>query len=278
MTSTTNWDVQHGRVGGVAMLGFRDRSSCGLDLHVVGMPAVTLVFGFGDDLTVDGAAGQQTVTGFASGISAGAMRVRSPRAECVEVRLSPLQAYSLLDSAPADLGPAAVGVDDLWGRRATQLSAQLAEASKWTDRFAATRSLLASAADPRRTPDPEVVSSWQQLVSSRGQVPIGALAESCGWSRKRLWRRFEAQVGLTPKRAAMLIRFRFAVEGLLAGHAAADVAAAYGYTDQSHLCRDVSSFAQATPGAVADLNLSVIAELRRQTWGTFLQYVEGPVG
>ncbi|WP_454787626.1 helix-turn-helix domain-containing protein [Mycolicibacterium lutetiense] len=278
MTGATNWDVQHGRVGGVAMLGFRDRSSCGMDLHVVGMPAVTLVFGFGDDLTVNGAAGQQILTGFASGITAGSMRVRSPRAECVEVRLSPLQAYSLLDSTPSDLGPAAVGVDDLWGRRATRLSAQLAAASGWTDRFAATRSLLASAADPRRTPDPEVVSSWRHLVSSRGQVPIGALAESCGWSRKRLWRRFEAQVGLTPKRAAMLIRFRCAVEGLLAGHAAAEVAAACGYTDQSHLCRDVARFAQLTPGAVADLDLSVIAELRRQTWGTFLQYVRGPIG
>jgi AraC-like DNA-binding protein len=107
---------------------------------------------------------------------------------------------------------------------------------------------------------------------------VGELVESCGWSRKRLWSRFESQIGLTPKRAAMLVRFRHAVEGLLAGRPAADVAVACGYTDQSHLCRDVSSFADTTPGALTGEPLTAISKLRYQTWGTFFQYRARPLG
>ncbi|MFD0359961.1 helix-turn-helix domain-containing protein [Nocardia sp. GCM10030253] len=100
----------------------------------------------------------------------------------------------------------------------------------------------------------------------------GELAESCGWSRKRSWARFESQIGLTPERAAMMVRFRYAVEGLLAGQPAADIAVACGYTDQSHLCRDVSSFAGSTPGALSGEALTPFSKLRHQTWGTFFQY------
>jgi methylphosphotriester-DNA--protein-cysteine methyltransferase len=52
--------------------------------------------------------------------------------------------------------------------------------------------------------------------------------------RKRLWSRFRSQIGLTPKRAAQLVRFDYAAHLLAPGHAAASVAAQSGYADQSH--------------------------------------------
>jgi Helix-turn-helix domain len=63
--------------------------------------------------------------------------------------------------------------------------------------------------------------------------------------------RFRSQVGLTPKRAAQLVRFDHAAHLLAAGHSAARVAAETGYADQSHLHRDVMAFAGVTPIAVA---------------------------
>jgi AraC-like DNA-binding protein len=77
------------------------------------------------------------------------------------------------------------------------------------------------------------------------------LAAEAGWSRKRLWSRFRSQIGLTPKRAAQLVRFDHAAHRLAAGHSAALVAAESGYADQSHLDRDVMAFAGVTPTAVA---------------------------
>jgi AraC-like DNA-binding protein len=280
---TTGWDIArpagHAPLGGAAAIGYRDRGAAGFDIPVVAIPAVTVVIEFGgNELTVDSTVGRQVFGGFVTGFPRGTMRIRSERVECIEVRLSPLRVHSLLGVAPTELRCAVVDMEDVWGRRALSLRDRLADAETWNERFALTRSFLAQHDEPARTPDPEVVASWDRVVTSRGQVMIGELAESCGWSRKRLWSRFESQIGLTPKRAAMLVRFRHAVERLMAGRPAADVAADCGYTDQSHLSRDVSSFADTTPGALTGEPLTAISKLRYQTWGTFFQYRARPLG
>jgi AraC-like DNA-binding protein len=89
------------------------------------------------------------------------------------------------------------------------------------------------------------------MMSSQGQVRVEEVAAEAGWSRKRLWSRFRSQVGLTPKRAAQLVRFDYAAHRLAAGHSAALVAAEAGYVDQSHLHRDTMAFAGVPPTAVA---------------------------
>lgn len=259
---------------GAAIIGYRDVGGAGLDLRVAGAPSVTVMIEFGDrEVIVDDAAGRRRLDGFVAGLALEPLRVRSERAACIELRLSPVGgAYSLLGVAPTDLGRNVVAVDDLWGRRARQLREQLADARTWDERFVLTTSFLAQCDRTDRAPDPEVVAGWEQILAARGRVQVGALAESLGWSRKRLWARFESQIGLTPKRAAMLVRFRSAVDGLLAGRPAAAVAAECGYTDQAHLCRDVSIFAHGTPGALASHHLPAIAGHRHRAWGKFFQY------
>jgi transcriptional regulator GlxA family with amidase domain len=61
-----------------------------------------------------------------------------------------------------------------------------------------------------------------------GRVRVDRLAAKIGSSRKRLWSRFRSQVGLTPKRAAQLVRVDHAGDRLGAGHSAARVAAESG--------------------------------------------------
>ncbi|MET9490926.1 helix-turn-helix domain-containing protein [Nocardia sp. NPDC006630] len=261
---------------GAAMIGYRDVGGGGLDLRIAGTAAVTVVIGFGDqEVVVDDAVGRRELGGFVVGLPIEAMRVRCRRAECVEVRLSPVQAYSLLGVSPADLGRGVVDLEDLWGSRALRLREQLADSRTWDERFALTKTFLAQCERPLRTPDPEVLAGWNRIVASRGQVRIGELAESLGWSYKRLGARFEAQIGLAPKRAAMLVRFRHAVDGLLAGRPIADVAVDSGYTDQAHLSRDVSIFTDHTPGALPELYLPAISRQRHRAWGEFFQYRAG---
>jgi AraC-like DNA-binding protein len=88
-------------------------------------------------------------------------------------------------------------------------------------------------------------------MAAGGRVRVETLAAEVGWSRKRVWSRFRSQIGLTPKRAAQLIRFDQAAHRLAAGHSPATVAAEGGYADQSHLHRDVMAFAGVTPTGVA---------------------------
>ncbi|MFC8130673.1 helix-turn-helix domain-containing protein [Streptomyces sp. NPDC057302] len=235
---------------GVEVAGFRDRAAAGLDMRVIPQPIVTVVIELGDRaLAVDHTSGSRELRSLAAGLSPGETRVRGDHVDCVEVRMSPVSAYSLLGVSLADLDGIVVGLDELW-RHELRLREQLTCARGWEDRFALLDEFLARRHASARPMDPEVVASWEHIVSRRGQVRVADLAMSCGWSRKRLWSRFTAQVGLTPKRAAMLVRFDRAVRGLSAGRGAADVAVACGYVDQSHLHRDVRAFAGCTPGAL----------------------------
>ncbi|MFD3577339.1 helix-turn-helix domain-containing protein [Streptomyces sp. NPDC058644] len=235
---------------GVEMAGFRDRAATGLDTRVIPQPLVTVVIELGDDaLAVDNTGGSRELRSLAAGLSPGETRIRGERVDCVEVRMSPVSAYSLLGVSLSDLNGLVVGLDELW-RHEPRLREQLSGIREWEGRFALVDEFLARRHASARSMDPEVVASWEHIVARRGQVRVDELAVSCGWSRKRLWSRFTAQVGLTPKRAAMLVRFDHAVRGLSAGRGAAEVAVACGYVDQSHLHRDVLAFAGCTPGAL----------------------------
>ncbi|MFD4432565.1 helix-turn-helix domain-containing protein [Nocardia sp. NPDC058497] len=238
-------------IDGVTMGGFRDRVAGGADMQVVARPEVTVVIQFGESgLAVGNPFGQNSFGGVVAGLSPGPRRVGTQRFECLEVRLSPIAAYRLLGGVPGDLRDTVADIGDVWGPAATLLRERLAETATWAGRFAVTTRFLTDRASTRSA-DPEVTACWYRIVASNGDVRVRDLAEFTGWSRKRVWSRFTTQVGVTPKRAAMVVRFRSAFDLLVTGHSPADVAVACGYSDQSHLHRDVSAFAGITPGALA---------------------------
>ncbi|MDO0935385.1 AraC family transcriptional regulator [Streptomyces sp. DG2A-72] len=239
-------------VDGVGMAGFRDRVATGLDLQVLPQPAVIVVIGLGHDpLTVEGGKGHQPLRSFVAALAPGPARVRGERVECIEMRLSPRAAYALLGVSPRELDGAVTSLEDLWGRHERRLRERLSEAPTWHERLALMDEFLTTRAAQAPSMTPEVAAVWDHIVAQRGRVRVDDLAASCGWSRKRLWSRFSAQIGLTPKRAAMLVRFDQAARALCAGENAAEVALACGYVDQPHLHRDVLAFAGCTPGALA---------------------------
>ena len=234
------------------MAGFSDGATDLLDVALVPHPAVTVLFDLGDEplVVVDGS-GQQLRDCIVAGLAPSAARGRGGRSfECLQVRLSPIVAHAVLGAA-GQSGGTLVALDDLWGRDAERTQERLRAAGSWEDRFAIAEAALAQRCDAGRAVDPEVAFAWRQLVASRGRVRVERVAAEVGWSRKRLWSRFGSQIGLTPKRAAQLIRFDRAAHRLAAGRSPAMVAAESGYVDQSHLHRDVMAFTGVTPAAVA---------------------------
>ncbi|MFJ3728605.1 helix-turn-helix transcriptional regulator [Streptomyces sp. NPDC090045] len=239
------------------MAGFRDRMGSGLDMRVLPQPAVILVIGLGaGPVMVESASGHRPLRGLVASLSPGPARIRGEGVECVEVALSPRAAYALLGVSPLELDGSITGLEDLWGRHARLLREQLADTASWQERLALTDGFLRRRAAGAQPMAAEVAAAWEAIVAGRGRVRVGDLAAACGWSRKRLWARFSSQVGLTPKRAAMLVRFDHAARALLAGERAGDVAVACGYADQPHLHRDVQALAGCTPGALAGLTAS----------------------
>jgi AraC-like DNA-binding protein len=251
------WDIavpsRPGRLAGVTMAGFSDRTNGLVDVELVPHPSVTVLFDLGDiPFVVEDGSGQQLRERVVAGLAPDGAQGRGPAGsfECLQVRLSPVVAHAVL-GASSELGGAVVTLDDLWGRDAVRTQEQLRAAGSWDDRFAIAEAALARRHDAGRVVDPEVAFAWGQMVASRGLVRVERLAAEVGWSRKRLWSRFRSQIGLTPKRSAQLIRFDDAAHRLVAGHSAALVAADSGYADQSHLHREVKAFTGVTPASIA---------------------------
>jgi AraC-like DNA-binding protein len=257
------WDVARparpSRLAGVSMAGFRDRGMTAVGHRAIPHPAVTLALEVGGGpLIVEDAAGRQQRGSLVAGLGlgSGAVWVRGENFEAVQVRLSPIVARAVLGVSPADLDGTVVALEDLWGRQAAHIQEQLSAAESWEDRFAVTDALLAqrrqaASRGAGSSVDPEVAWAWKRILASRGLTRVDHLAAEVGWSRKRLWSRFQSQIGLPPKRAAKLVRFDRAAHRLAAGEDAARVAADGGYADQSHLHRDVVAFTRATPATVA---------------------------
>ncbi len=233
------------------MAGFSDQTTGPDDVRVVPPPAVMVVVDIGGGLLVGDASGRQQRGSVVAGLAPVGAAGRGPENfECLQMRLSPVAAHAVL-GACAELSGTVVALDDLWGREAVRLQERLLAAASWEERFAIAEAALVRRQETSRAVDPEVAFAWRQLVASGGQVRVELLAAEAGWSRKRLWSRFRSQIGLTPKRAARLVRFDRAARLLAAGRSAAAVAADSGYADQSHLHRDVLAFAGMTPAAMA---------------------------
>jgi AraC-like DNA-binding protein len=235
------------------MAGFSDLANELVEVPMVPPPAVTMIFGLGDEqIVVEDGSGRQERERVVAGLAPRSARGRGLAGSfaCLEVRLSPVMAHAVL-GASSELGGTVVSLDELWGREAVLTQEQLIAAQSWHDRFAIAEAVLARRYEAGRAVDPEVAYAWRQMVTSGGRVRVDRLAAETGWSRKRLWYRFRSQTGIVPKRAAQLIRFDHAAHRLAAGQSAALVAAEAGYADQSHLHRDIVAFSGMTPAAVA---------------------------
>ncbi|MGE5136087.1 MAG: helix-turn-helix domain-containing protein [Gemmatimonadota bacterium] len=239
------------RLPGISMAGFRQHAPAHVDIAMIAHPSVTLIIDLSETAgIVCDAHGRHQRGSFAAGLLPGQLRAGGLGGECLQIRLSPVAAAAVLGAA-ADLTGTLAALDDVWARGAGQLEDRLRAATSWDERFTIAADVLGRRLGARPPVDPEVAYSWRQTVTSRGRVRVHGLADEVGWSRKRLWSRFRSQIGLTPKRAAQLVRFDHAAHLLAAGHAAASVAAQSGYADQSHLHREVRAITGLTPTAVA---------------------------
>ncbi|HEV7650434.1 MAG TPA: helix-turn-helix domain-containing protein [Actinophytocola sp.] len=240
-----------GGLPGVRMAGFAHRGPVLVDIAMVAHPAVTILVDLSEQgLIVYDAEGRNLRGSLVAGLLPGGLRAGGWCGECLQIRLSPIVAAAVLD-ASTELTGAVVSLSDVLGRDAARAEDRLRATASWDDRFAIALDLLRRRLGAHPPVDPEVAHIWRRTVAGRGRVRVDGLADEVGWSRKRLWSRCRSQLGVTPKRAAQLVRFDHAAHLLAAGHAAAWAAAESGYVDQSHLHRETKAITGLTPTAVA---------------------------
>ncbi|PRX66199.1 helix-turn-helix protein [Nonomuraea fuscirosea] len=240
------------RLPGVSMAGFRHRAPGVVDIPMVAYPSVTLLVDLSDgEGAVYETQGRRERGSVVVGLLPGDLRATGRGAgQLLQIRLEPVAAAALF-GASAELSGTVTALEDVWGRDAGRAEDRLRAAASWDERFAIAAGLLGRRLGTRPPVDPQVAHTWRRTVTSRGRVRVDGLADEVGWSRKRLWSRFRSQLGITPKRAARLVRFDHAAHLLAAGHTAAGAATESGYVDQSHLHREIMTFTGLTPSALA---------------------------
>lgn len=167
-----------------------------------------------------------------------------------QVNFTLLGAFRFLNITMSDIANRVLDLGDLLGDGgADRLADSLLGAADWPARFDVMDRFLLARLRGGRPMSPDVAWALKALQASRGARSIGALSRALSCSRKTLIQRFHAQIGLSPKSVASILRFARAVERI---HAAdeeswADLAVDCGYYDQAHFNRDFRRYSGRTP-------------------------------
>ena len=174
---------------------------------------------------------------------------RKPRASCVELQLAPGTVRPLLGIPAVDLVGRAVRLDELPTSSARQLADVLLqlEPEEALDHLAEVLpEWLAAAADRSRT---ELVRAGVDAMSvrtGRTPAPVGDVARELAVSERQLRNLFAEGVGLSPKHYARINRVRTVLD-FAATCPWAELAAAIGYYDQSHMTTDFRTLMGVPP-------------------------------
>jgi len=238
----------------VHYMGYHEHLCRGVRRVEVPSGKVTVIISFGEPLQVslarDPVSGPDTVTSFVTMSDGPAVTEHSGLQHGIEVGLTPWGAYSLFGLSMGNLVNHVVELDQLWGRRAVELSERLAESRSWAGRFDLLDAVLAQMMTTSRVkPCLQTRWAWEQLEQGGGRVPIAELCRAVGWSRRHLATTFREQIGLTPKALARVLRFRHAHELLTSACCPplVEVALSAGYYDQSHFNREFLALGGCTP-------------------------------
>jgi AraC-like DNA-binding protein len=189
-------------------------------------------------------------TALVSGLhDAPALVRRGSSFEGVHVFFEPLGVRAIFGVPGSELASRAFELSDIWRPAAGDLVDSLREARSWQARFELLDRAFIRALNPIERPAP-VLWAWAELAATHGGKPVEQLARDIGWSRQHFSQRFRSELGVSPKTAARIFRFERAC-GLIkeARLPLSIVAAACGYSDQSHMNRDWNALAGCSPRA-----------------------------
>lgn len=174
-------------------------------------------------------------------------------ARIVGVHFKPGGAARLLGTPAGELANAHVGLEALWGRRAAELRERLCAAATARQRFELLeQALIARMPDQ---PQPRDAVGAALVALEQPGVEVGGVARALGLSHRHFIEIFVEDVGMSPKRYAMVRRFQRALAAAIQSPspAWARIALAHGYYDQAHLCRDWVELAGISPSDLVGL-------------------------
>jgi AraC-like DNA-binding protein len=147
-----------------------------------------------------------------------------------------------------ELTNAHVNLFDLWGRFGLELREHLCTATTPHERFSIMDTALTSRLYKHTRYQVQTEIALRMIATVVKKPSVREVAQELGLSQRRFIQIFNSFVGLTPKVFCRILRFQQArVLAETAGPNWAELAAACGYFDQSHLIKDFREFSGSTP-------------------------------
>jgi AraC-like DNA-binding protein len=212
-----------------------------------------LVFNLdGDDLGFYAAGQPGRYSGFSGAVFSGAHArplFVETRKHVMGVHFKPGGAFHFLGIPANEVANTHTDVEAIWGRTARDLREQLCTAANARKRFRVLEEALLGRLKDAVKEHRAVRAALDILGRNAGEARIGDLAAHLGLSQRHFIKVFSNQVGVTPKQFGRVQRFQRALD--LARKSAApdwaDIAAACGYFDQSHLIHEFQTLSGLNP-------------------------------
>jgi AraC-like DNA-binding protein len=174
----------------------------------------------------------------------------------IGVHFRPGGAAAFFGGAIGGLRNQTVLLEDLWGPSVSRLRERLFAVPQVAQKFRILEEELASKMSVR-TADAMVVQALRALHLDPSAARIATVQRAAHCSPQLFIRRFEAAVGLAPKRYARVLRFNALLSHLVrcGPRDWAQLAAEGGYFDQSHLSHEFKRLAGLTPAAYLPMSV-----------------------
>jgi AraC-like DNA-binding protein len=231
-----------------------DADELGADVQPVlpdGRPELILHFGDAFERVHSMGTERQPLVLFAGQLTQRLELRATGRIAVLGVRFHPDGAAALVDSPQNELAGLTIGVDNLSAGICRSLSDVRESAQSLARAVESVQGCLVDHVDRARI-DARVRHVVETIRRHRGRVRVNDLAARVGLTRRHLERRFNAVVGLSPKRLARIERFQHALrllEDPESSENGACTAAMSGYADQAHFAREFRELAGCPPGA-----------------------------
>jgi methylphosphotriester-DNA--protein-cysteine methyltransferase len=167
----------------------------------------------------------------------------------VSARLTPAGAVSIFGQDAAAAANAVIDLEEFLGAEGTPLVEAVKAAAEPAARFEILEAFLLRHRATTRPPPAFVLDAAARIEAAHGNLRVGSLHETLGVSRKHLAVSFPRHIGVTTKSYAGICRFTWTLEQLRAAATLdwSHLAAAAGYSDQSHLVRDFRRVGAESP-------------------------------
>jgi AraC-like DNA-binding protein len=169
-------------------------------------------------------------------------------ARAVGMQIRPGGAGVILGIPAQALAERHTALEDVWGPEAHALRERLLATRPAARQLRLLEEAVAARLRPRFAPHPAVQQALARFGSEATGWEVGRVTRETGLSHRRFVELFRGQVGLGPKQLCRVLRLGRALRLAAAGGSTwAATAAIAGYSDQSHLVRELRAIAGVSP-------------------------------